>query len=66
MCLFIAPKEYLIVESFMFNQGRSGIIIVGWLASQKDPVQGVADNFEPWLIITGSSKSRAVMQSVAP
>ena len=27
------------------EQGRSGIIIVGWLASQKGPDQSVADNF---------------------
>ena len=40
-----AKEDLLNLQTFM--QGRSGIMIVGWLASQKGPVQGVADNFEP-------------------
>ena len=27
------------------GQGRSGVIIAGWLATQKGPVQSVADTF---------------------
>ena len=46
---FINSQLYLVIQlvakESKAKQGRSGMIIVGWLASQKGPVQGVVNNF---------------------